>query len=346
MARKTSTLKTLLGAGILLTALAPSSGCLWLFGDGYDGAYIESEDLSLEVPDQGFRAEGDQGDLYLLCNETADNTNSWVSSVVEVTGVVVEFLNNYRESSSEGAWRVYGPFDDNSSERDVAWMVKISGDAADTAFEFWVGPRGETDAAAFELLTEGSLSIEDEIRSGTMHIDFDTYENYPGLDYTLVWDYAGDITIDFERNVDSGEKTITIDYDNFVANRTGYLDDDSFQSDETYEYHLGGDKSGSFHLALMGEWDTWPWTWSGPMQERMQLDMVWNADQAGRAYGTITEVDGVGDMLHGDLELDECFDQSGGLSYRFLTQVYADEVPDYEYNFGEAETCVVEQPGA
>ena len=342
MARTTSTL-SLLGTAALVTMLGSSSGCLWLFGGGYEGAYIESEDILLEVPDEGFRAEGDQGDLWWLCNETATNTNSWVGSVVDVTGIVVEFLNNYRESSTDGLWRVYGPFDDNDSETGVAWMVKINGDEADTAFEFWVGPRGSADEGEFDLLSEGALSIDGDKRSGNLHIDFDTYEAYPGIDYTLFWEYAGDITIDFERDVASGEKTITIDYDNFIADRTGYLDDDRFSSDETYRYHKAADNSGDFHLALMGEWDTWPWTWSGPMQERMQLDMVWNADQSGRAYGTITEVDGIGDMKHGDLELDECFDASGGLTYRYLTDLYANEAP-YEYNFGDAEVCTNERP--
>ena len=342
MAHLTAPLKALLGTGLLLATVTPSTGCWWV-GDGYEGVYIEAEDVALDL-DDAFRAEGDQGDLWWLCNETATKTNSWVTSVVEVTGIVVEVLNNYRASSLDGTWRVYGPFDDNSTERDVAWMVRVAGDETDTSFEFMVAPRGTTDTEEFELLTEGNLAIDGDLRSGTLHIDFDTLEHYEGLDLTLLWEYAGDITINFERDVGTGEKTINLDYDEFVAARTGYLDDDIFTSDETYAYHKAEDKSGSFHLALMGEWDTWPWTWSGPMQERMELDMVWNADTSGRAYGTITEVEGEGDMKHGDLALDECFAAGGGLTYRNLSELYANEVPDY--NFGEAETCLNPQPGA
>jgi hypothetical protein len=337
MARK-NPLTTLLGAGLLLATLAPSSGCL--FG-GYEGVFFEAEDVSLEIPDAGFRADGVQGDAWWLINETSEHVNGWVTTVVETTGYVVEFLNNHRESGIDGEWRVYGPFDDQA-DRDVAWLVRITGTDADTSFEFLVAPRGTTDADEFEVMAEGSLTVEDELRFGNMRIDFDTIENYPDLDVTLLWSYAGDINIDFERNVDSGEKTINLDFDNFVANRTGYLDDDHFESDETYSYHKAGDGSGSFHLALMGEWDTYPYTWSGPEQERMQLDMWWTPSNEGRAYGTITEVEGGGDMKHGDLALDECFDASGYLSYRSLSELYANEVPGY--NFGDPADCVVELP--
>jgi hypothetical protein len=236
---------------------------------------------------------------------------------------------------------VYGPFDDNGG-RDIAWLVRITGSDADTSFEFLLAPRGTTNTDDFELMADGTLVVDDEMRSGNMHIDFDTISAYPELNLTLIWEFAGDINIEFERNVDSGEKTISIDYQQFVATRTGFLDDDVFESDETYLYHKEGDGSGTFHLALLGEWDTYPYGWSGPEQERLQMDMIWNGDEAGRAWGTITEVDGVGDMKHGDLSLDECFDAQGVLSYRFLTELYANEVPGY--NMGDEAACVVELP--
>lgn len=342
MARKSSSLSTLLGIGLgtgLLVSTLASSGCSWLF-DGYEGVFIEAEDVSLDLPDNGFRADP-QGDLWWLINTTTAETNGWVTAVVETSGYIVEFLNNHRESGTDGAWRVYGPFDDTSG-RDITWLVRITGTDADTSFEFLLAPLGTTDQDTFDLMAEGSLTVEDELRFGNMRIDFDTIEKYPELDWALLWDFEGDINIDFERNVTSGEKTITLAYDNFVANRTGYLDDDRFESNETYEYHKAGDGSGSFHLALMGEWDTYPYTWSGPLQERMQLDMVWLAGGEGRAYGSITEVDGVGDMKHGDLALDECFDGSGYVTYRELSELYAAELPSY--NIGTPDACVVELP--
>lgn len=330
-----TSLLTTLSLGATLVALTGSSGCL--FG-GYDGVYIEAEDVQLDVPEfaEAFRAEGDvRGDAWWLINTTATNVNGWVGSVVETTGYVVDFLNNYRETSHDGLWRVYGPFDGYGN---VAWMVKIQGTDADTTFEFHVADAGTTDPKAFQLLSEGELVVADDMRTGSLHIDFDTYEAYEVLDTTLLWDFAGDLTISFERDVASGEKTIDIAFDAFVANYTGYLDDDSFSSSETYHYHKAGDNSGSFHLALMGEWDDYPYTWSGPEQERMQLDLVWGADSSGRARGSVVEADGVGDMKHGDLQLDECFGNEGFLTWRFLTEAYAAEVPGY--NFGDEATCV------
>ena len=336
MARTRSPLVSALATGLLVASLAPVSGCL--FG-GYDGVFFEAEDMSLDIPTEGFRDGEARGDLWWLINQTAEDTNGWVTSVVETTAYVVEFLNNHRETSRDGSWRVYGPFDDNGG-RDIAWLVRVAGDDFDTSFEFLLAPRGTKNPDNFELMADGSLVVADEMRSGNMHIDFDTIEAYPELDLTILWSFEGDINIEFERNVDTGEKTIAIDYQEFVATRTGFLDDDVFSSDETYEYHKAGDDSGSFHLALMGEWDTYPYGWSGPQQERLQLDMVWNPDQAGRAFGSITEVDGVGDMKHGDLSLDECFDGAGVLTYRALTELYAAEVPGY--NMGDEATCVVE----
>jgi hypothetical protein len=337
MARTTS-LRCLFTTGLVLAALTPAGGCL--FG-GYDGEFIEAEDVRIELPNQGFRDTEVRGDMWWLINHTANNVNGWVTAVVEVSGYVVEFLNNHRPSSLDGGTRVYGPVDDNGG-RNIAWLVRIGGSGTDTHFEFLVAPRGTVDQAGFQPFADGKLVVDDDLRHGHIHIDFDTVEAYPELNTTVLWSFAGDLTIEFERHVSTGEKTIRIDYDEFVAIRTGYLDDDVFSSDESYEYHKAGDGSGSFHLALMGEWDTYPYTWSGPQQERMQLDMVWTPDAAGRAYGTITEVDGVGDMKYGDLSLDECFDGQGVLSYRFLTEAYANEVPGY--NFGDPSSCVLDLP--
>lgn len=327
----------LLCAGALLATLAPTTGCL--FG-GYDGVFIEAEDVRLDIPtsSQGFRAEGDiNGDAWLLITHTATDVNGWVTTVVETSSYVIEFLNNHRETSRDGDWRVYGPFDDNRGN-DVAWMVRIAGDDLDTQFEFLVADKGTTNPDSFVMFADGDLTVDDEMRMGKMHIDFDTIEMHPDLDSTALWEYEGDITIEFERNTDSGDKTIDIDFDAFTAARTGFLDDDVFTSDETYHYSKKGSGSGVFHLALMGEWDTYPHTWSGPEQERMQLDMVWNDGGEGRARGLIQEVDGVGDMKHGDLSLEECFNGDGYLTWRELSELYANEVPDY--NFGDSNTCV------
>src|SRR5690606_28052641 len=194
MARKITLLTSLLGTGLLIAALAPTSGCL--FG-GYDGVFFEAEDVSLDIPTEGFRDGEARGDLWWLINTTAADTNGWVTAVVETTGYVVEFLNNHRETGLDGEWRIYGPFDDNGG-RDIAWLVRITGDDADTSFEFLLAPRGTTDTANFELMADGNLVVDDEMRSGNMHIDFDTIDKYPELNLTIFWTFAADINIEFE----------------------------------------------------------------------------------------------------------------------------------------------------
>jgi len=331
-----TSLTSLLGAGLVAAALLPTHGCSF---NTYDGVFFEAADVSIDVPNEGFRDGETRGDLWRLINHTTANTNGWVTSVVETTSYVIEILNNYSATTRDGDWRVYGPFDDNGG-RDIAWLVRVGGGELDTSFEFLLAPRGTVNVASFELIADGSLTVDDDRRFGNLHLDFNVIESYAGLNLSVLWSFAGDINIEFERDVASGEKTISIDYDKFVATRTGFLDDDVFESDETYEYHQASDGSGSFTLALLGEWDTWPYTWSGPEQERMQLDMVWEPSKAGRARGTITEVDGVGDMKHGDLSLDECFDGQGVLSYRLLTEAYANEIPGY--NMGDEAACVLD----
>ena len=50
MARN-GTLHGLLGTGLMLALVAPAGGCL--FG-GYDGVYLEAEDVTIDLPDAGF----------------------------------------------------------------------------------------------------------------------------------------------------------------------------------------------------------------------------------------------------------------------------------------------------
>ena|GEM_PF-1697093 len=332
----TRLLTHLAGGALLLATSASMSAC---FGGG-EGVFLEAEDVSLDMPTRAseFRAEGDiRGDAWWLITHTATDVDSWVTTVVETSAYIVEFLDDHPATTRDGAWRVYGPFDDERG-RDLAWIVRISGGDTDTNFEFLVADKGTTEPDAFVSMVEGGLTIEGDLRSGSMHIDFDTIEAHDDLDETLAWDYAGDITIEFQRNVDSGDKHIDLNFDGFVAEHKGYLDDDRFESDESYRYTREGDGSGSFFLALDGEWDTYPHGWSGPERERMQLDMIWDSDGRGRARGTIEAGEEGGDMLHGDLALEECFDGQGYLSWRELSELYAAEVPGY--NFGTADSCV------
>jgi hypothetical protein len=72
----------------------------------------------------------------------------------------------------------------------------------------------------------------------------------------------------------------------------------------------------------------------------MDLERPGRPKGDGRTRGTIVEVDGAGDMKHGDLQVDECFGSDGFLTWRQINEAYVVEVPDY--NFGEAKSCALD----
>jgi hypothetical protein len=328
----------------LVSGLAVSTtGCF----QGYDGVFIEADDVRMDVPgsDGQFRAENEQGDVQNLVAWTAQDVNAWVTAVVETSGYVVEFVNGHRETSKDGDWRVYGPHTSTNVGGNLAWIVKVKGDATDTSFEFLCAPGGSENEADFDLLIAGQLQAEDEMRQGHVDINFDTVEKYNELkdvNYALET-YSGDIKIEFSRNTETGEKNIDLDFKDFLIERTGYLDDDSFYSDETYNYALEADGSGTFFLALNAEFDYW-WTagygtWGGGSEmERLQLDAAWDADQAGRARGTIGSEEAPGDLPHGHLEIDECWGNDTYLVWRQINDNYVDFV-ETDYNFGDEGDC-------
>jgi hypothetical protein len=336
--------KTFLSTALIAGVALPGTGC---FFQGYDGAYFEAEDFELAVPEGDMRA-GDNDGPWFWVQLTATDVNTWVGTLVEGTATVVEILNRYRETSREEIdgelWRVYGPWDDDDGNKNLSWVVKITGDELHTSFKVYVGPKGETDTSKFDILFEGNLDIDEEEdkRSGNMNLHFDTVEIYDdmkqGLDRTKT--YEGNIHLSFERTInrDGGEdqKNITLDFENFGVYEEGFLDDDQFFSDDSYEYNQATDGSGDFHLALLGEWDDSGF--SGSAMEEMSLDARWDGEGASRTHGKISEVDGSGDLKHGDLVIHECFDGSDSLVYRDVNAEYEDEVPDYD--FGDETLCV------
>jgi hypothetical protein len=335
-AKRTMTSKNLLP--LLAVALLPTTGC---FFQGYDGVFIESRDVTLDMPqDEEFRTDGQEGlhgDVYQVVTYTATDVNAWVTAVVEGSSFVVQFVNQYRETSRDGEWRVYGPVDSTSTDQ-LAWLVKVTGDSNATSFEFYCAPRGTKNPADFDLLIAGGLNAAGDMRDGDLLIDFDTVEKYDALKDPgdILNTFGGKIEITFERDVETEAKHINLEFVDFTVEHEGYLDDDSFFSDESYDYQRNADGSGSFFLALWGEWDTYGW--SGPEMERMQLDARWSESGEGRTRGTVTDGEG-GDMKHGDLRVDECYDESGWLYYREINEPYMIEVPE-GYNFGTQEDCV------
>jgi hypothetical protein len=309
-----------------------TSGCFL----GYEGAFIEAEDVSLDTPGQ-IRSrmfdDGEQGDVYVLVEDTATDVNGWVSEMVDGIATIVAFLNEHRETSREGEWRVYGPFNDDEG-RDLSWLVRIQGDAESTAFEVRVGERGaSSDEVA--LLLDGDIDIDENVRTGGFTLHFDTVEDHPGIKdlEDAGKTFAGEIDVSFVRDVSTEHKTIDIDFRGFVVEN---VFGESWSSDESYAYHRADDGSGEFHLALLGTFDDN--AWGGIRRNRLALDARWTAEEAGRARGQILGVEHEdGALPDGDLVIFECFDGDGNLTWREINDPYAAEIPSY--NMGDEATC-------
>ncbi|MBK8260638.1 MAG: hypothetical protein IPK80_04795 [Nannocystis sp.] len=328
-------------AALSLCLCLPNAGCLALLGGG-DADFIEDEDVRLAVPAAVSQRAGDPdlivGDLYRVVTATIEDTNGWVTSSVEGIASIYRFLDRRRETSRDGSWRVYGPHPDDDG-RDLAWLVKIDEPAGVKTFEFYVGPRSASGQAEMDLFVEGSLKVEGDVRSGGYNLHFDAIEAHPAIkaEEDSQFTFAGSIMVSFERDTATEAKSIDVDFIGFSAHYDGFLDEDSFSSDESYNFKQNADGSGDFHLALMGPWDDHGW--SGPENERLALDMAWTPEGAGRARGQILEVDGVGDLKHGDLVIDECFKPEGFVAWRMLSAAYQVEAP--EYGMGEEAACAL-----
>ncbi len=338
MAGMTTLTRSTLAASIALSLL--SGGC-FLLGEG-GAKFIEADDVRLDLPgavsDRDVDPSMIHGDLHDAAIRVTEDVNTWVTSMVETSARVVEYLDRVPETSRDGSTRVYGPYADRDG-RDLAWLVRIDESADTTTFELHVGPRAAASQAEMSKLMSGSLVATEEDRSGGFTLDFDVVEKYPEVkgEAAKLYTYAGAVDVTFERQLGSEFKHIDMDLQGLSVIYEGFLDDDAFFGDDTYTYHRAADGSGSFRLALLGEWDDFGW--SGPAQENMTLEWAWTPTGEGRTRGSIVEVDGVGDMKHGDLALAECFGADGYLTWRQINDAYLVEAP--EYNLGDPKSCAL-----
>lgn len=318
-------------AATLATGLLPAAGC-WMTNP--DTPVIEADDVRMEPPgSSGFRAAGDRGDVYDLALEVSGDVNGWVTETAVGMSRIVHELNKHPETRTDGEWRVYGPHDDDEG-KDGSWLVRLQGDESGATFEVYIGRRGATEDA-MKLLIDGEISVSDEQRDGAFTIDFDTIHAYADVLDEADQDarYGGKIEVTFERDLETKHKQVDLAFDGFFYDDG--VDDLDF-SGESYRYRRDERGAGSFHFATWSSFDGSEW--SGPELERMAVDMRWDEKNAGRARGAIVEVDGQGDLRHGDIAVHECFDTTGGLTWRMVNEAYADYDPTY--SFGEERSCV------
>lgn len=319
---------------LFAAALAPAAGC-WTTHP--DTPVIEADDVRMEPPgSSGFRAAGERGDVYELALEVSGDVNGWVTDTAVGMSKIVHELGQYPEDRIDGDWRVYGPHDADDG-KDGSWLVRLRGDETAASFEVYVGRRGAKEDA-MKLLIDGEIAVSKEQRDGAFTIDFDTIHEHADVldDADPDARYGGKIEVTFERDLESKHKQVDLAFDGF------YYDDgeDDFDFDgETYAYRRDERGAGQFHFAT---WSTFEGEgWSGPQLERMAVDMRWDEGNAGRARGTIVEVDGQGDLRHGDIAVHECFAGDGALTWRTISEAYADYDPGY--SFGDEKSCLFDE---
>lgn len=337
----TTLTRSTLATSIALSSLL-SGGC-FLLGERGNNQFIEADDVRFDVPgaisDRKVDTSMIHGDLHDAALLVTADVNGWITTLVETSARVVEILDGVPESSRDGNTRIYGPYADRDG-RDLSWLVRIGETDDTTEFEIHVGPRTAKSQSDMSKLMNGTLVVGEDSRSGGFDLDFDVVEKYgemKGEDREL-YTYAGSVSVTFERQLGTEFKHIDMDFQDVSVLYDGFLDSDSFFSDDTYSYHRDAEGGGNFHLALLGEWDDYGW--SGPEQENLTLEWAWNPKGEGRTRGTIVEVDGVGDMKHGDLTVEECFNADGYLTWRQINDAYLVEVPDYD--MGEAKSCALD----
>ncbi|MEZ4454357.1 MAG: hypothetical protein R3B09_33200 [Nannocystaceae bacterium] len=317
----------LLAAGALLPAcfLAP------------EYAFIEADDVEIEpVRGAEFRASTEYGDLYAIAMQSAHDVSGWVASAVETTQKVIDLLDRFPADVDAEGFKVYGPY--HPKESAVSWLFRFDGDVDGARFEAWVGDPAAAGIEDMERLLGGSLAIEGSRRSGAFAVDFDVLEargdalkGGPDRDRH----YTGVVTLTFERDLESDLKRVDIDYSDFTVTQEVPIHD--FFAATRYAFHREADGAGDFHVDIASTFQAA--LWSGPEVETMVIDMEWGPSGAGRAHGEVHDRygDAPGDLLLGDLVLDECFDERGGLLWRQLGEPYASALTGY--NRGQASEC-------
>lgn len=278
---------------------------------------FSADDVSIEVPTGNFRALGGRGEVMELADEVSGDVNGWVGEMAGSFGEMLSELSKHEPTRTDGDWRVHGPFEADDGE-DLTVMVRVEGDAARGRFEVLAGTAGSS-AADLAIVFSGGLTETEEARTGSIRIDFDAIHAIEPLrkDIGGSDDFGGAIEVSFDRELESKAKTVELHFDGFhYAND----EEDLEYRDEVYSYEREGGGAGSFHFATWGTFDDEGW--SGPERERMTVDMVWDDSESGRARAQILELEGEGDLLFGDLVLEECFDPGFSLTWAEVNAPY------------------------
>lgn len=294
-------------------------------------AFVVRDDLAIEVPAARSSIEP-HGEAHELAARTADVIDGCIGPIVDEVATLVESLEDHRETRRDGAFRIYGPFADPQG-RELVWVVSLAEDAEQTRVEVRLGPL-DAEEDATTLAVHGHLDRTDEVRSGEIVLALDVLDRHRmlfGADADA--SHAGAVAVAFTRAPDDAAR-VEIDFQDFVRE-----DDagETWASDETFVLVRDASGGGAFHLVLAGRIDA---PALGELDvDRLELDLRWDPARAGRTRTRLRVAANPDSALpHGDFELGECFDATGGLTWRGLADAYAADRPDY--GFGDPASCV------
>jgi hypothetical protein len=319
------------GSLSLVSLCLLGSGC---WQDSY--AFPTADDVRMARSESDTMRSGSlaaYGDVYALGMQSAHEVNGWVGEAVEAAGRVMRVLEDLPPSSTDGSWEVYGPYADHDSG--LSWLIRIDGNADESRFEVFVGKAGARSASDMDALLSGEIEIDGSMRKGSFSLSFDTIETHElkaGPERSR--SHQGSMHVRFERDTESEHKVVEIDFDGFEVTQEYPIRE--YFSAEGYSFRRADDGAGSFHLGIVSTFQTQ--VWSGPERERMLIDLEWNADGAGRGTGQLLHLEDEGDLAHGDIQIDECFDPGGFFTWREINEPYASGLP--EYNTGDPASCV------
>jgi hypothetical protein len=326
--------RTILASVVALTCAGVLPGC-FLIKPEY--AFIEGDDVTMDpVRGAEFRAADgatEYGDIYAISMQSAHEVGGWISVVIETTRRTIDLLDRFPSDVDDAGYKVYGPYQPGDSE--VSWLFRLDGDERSTRFEVYVGRAGAEGAGDMDVLLRGEVELGEARRRGSFDLDFDVLESY-GEALKLGPDrdrrYTGAVSLVFDRDLESDYKHIDIDYDGFTVTQEVPIRD--YFAASGYNFHREADGSGDFHVEIASTFQAM--LWSGPEVESMVIDMAWDRTGAGAAHGEMREGE-AGDLLLGDLVLDECFDEQGALVWREIGAAYAEALPGY--NRGDSRDC-------
>ena len=320
---------------LALAAAGATSGC-FLVEPEY--AFIADDDVMMEpVRGAEFRALDDAaieyGDIYAISMQSAHEVSGWIAVAIDTTGKTLDLLDRFPSKEDGEGYLVYGPY--TPEKGGVTWLFRLDGDPEASRFEVYVGHDGANSVKEMDQLLRGEVEISAKQRKGSFDLDFDVLESY-GEQLKLGPDrdrhYTGTVTLRFDRDLESDYKHIDVDYKNFTVTQEVPIHE--FFAASRYEFHREADGSGEFHVDILATFQAM--LWSGPEVEQAVIDMTWNPSGAGQAHGEIRDGER-GDLLLGDLTLDECFDERGAMIWREVNAAYAEALP--EYNTGDRSRC-------